>query len=39
MKLQAGIAFLLQSRELEALEHTQIIWVAIDQLLDYDWAE
>ncbi|WP_313533182.1 (deoxy)nucleoside triphosphate pyrophosphohydrolase [Sphingobacterium athyrii] len=29
----------LQSGEVKALEHTQAIWVAIDQLLDYDWAE
>ena len=29
----------LQSGEVKALEHAQAIWVAIDQLLDYDWAE
>ncbi|WP_286857342.1 (deoxy)nucleoside triphosphate pyrophosphohydrolase [Sphingobacterium sp. UBA7625] len=29
----------LQSGEVKALEHAQTIWVAIDQLLDYDWAE
>jgi 8-oxo-dGTP diphosphatase len=29
----------LQSRKVKALEHAQAIWVAIDQLLDYDWAE
>jgi 8-oxo-dGTP diphosphatase len=29
----------LQSGEVKALEHTQAIWVAIDQLADYDWAE
>jgi len=29
----------LQSGEVKALEHAQAIWVAIDQLLDYDWAD
>lgn len=29
----------LQSGEVKVLEHAQAIWVAIDQLLDYDWAE
>ncbi|PUV25092.1 hypothetical protein [Sphingobacterium athyrii] len=29
----------LQSGEVKALEHAQAIWVAIDQLLDYDLAE
>jgi len=29
----------LQSGEVKALEHTLAIWVAIDQLLDYDCAE
>ncbi|PUV25132.1 (deoxy)nucleoside triphosphate pyrophosphohydrolase [Sphingobacterium athyrii] len=29
----------LQAGEVKALEHAQAIWVAIDQLLDYDWAE
>ena len=29
----------LQSGEVKALEHAQAIWVAIDQLADYDWAE
>ncbi|WP_286856462.1 MULTISPECIES: (deoxy)nucleoside triphosphate pyrophosphohydrolase [Sphingobacterium] len=29
----------LQSGEVKALEHAQEIWVAIDQLLSYDWAE
>jgi len=29
----------LQSGKVKALEHAQAIWVAIDQLLDYDWAD
>lgn len=29
----------LQSGKVEALEHAQAIWVDVDQLGDYDWAE
>jgi len=29
----------LQSGEVKALEHAQAIWVTIDQMLDYDWAD